>query len=399
MSLSAYIVGDSSIKLWGLTSQQRIGRQLQQMGEIQWLESIDQASPVGPVLLLRADYLFELRTLRTLLTHPGVVLRCPLDGGLAAVLVSAGRAKDALALLADPNAGSARDFEVIEPAALDAYDSELKRVEPPLLEPVNQQLQGVLEDQLYGNAYKGITDLVTKWLWPVPARHTVRWCARAGVSPNAVTCFGFGLMLAACYLFLNGQYALGLAAGWVMTFLDTVDGKLARVTVTSSRFGNALDHGTDVIHPPFWYYFWGLSLGSLEPFLGLGVIGLAWVIWIGYLLGRLAEGAFDLLGNAAIFAWRPFDAYFRLFTARRNTCLIPMTLCVLFGRPDWAYIAVAVWTVATTLVLLVRLFQGIIERWRHGPLRSWMSDKGVESGPLARAFATFSNTRAAYNRR
>jgi hypothetical protein len=27
-----------------------------------------------------------------------------------------------------------------------------------------------------------------------------------------------------------------------------------------------------------------------------------------------------------------------------------------------------------------------------------MSDEGVESGPLARAFATFSNTRAAYNR-
>ena len=37
MSLFAHIVGDSTIKLWGLTSAQRIGRQLRQMGEVQQL--------------------------------------------------------------------------------------------------------------------------------------------------------------------------------------------------------------------------------------------------------------------------------------------------------------------------------------------------------------------------
>ena len=398
MRLYAHIVGDSPVKLWGLSSKQRLQRQLQRLGKLQWLASVDPAPSTGQVLLLRADYLFELRTLKAILAHPGVMLRCPRDGGLAATLAPVEQVKDALAALSAPAADPAINFKIIEPSQLDAYDSELKRVEAPLLEPVDQQRQQQLEDQLYGNAYKGITDLVTKWLWPVPARHTVRWCAMNGVSPNAVTSFGFGLMLAACYLFLDGQYALGLAAGWIMTYLDTVDGKLARVTVTSSRVGNALDHGADLIHPPFWYYFWGLSLSGFEPFFGLGVIDLAWVIWIGYLLGRLAEGVFDLLGNAAIFAWRPFDAYFRLITARRNTCMIPMTLCIVLGRPDWAYIAVAVWTVATTAVLLVRVSQGLIARWRHGPLRSWMSEAGVESGPQAGAFATFSNTRAAYNR-
>ena len=37
MSVSAFIVGDSPIKLWGLTSQQRIGRQLKQLGKVQGL--------------------------------------------------------------------------------------------------------------------------------------------------------------------------------------------------------------------------------------------------------------------------------------------------------------------------------------------------------------------------
>ena len=51
-----------------------------------------------------------------------------------------------------------------------------------------------------------------------------------------------------------------------MTFLDTVDGKLARVTLTSSRFGNWLDHGNDIIHPPLWWLCLanGLALGSPE---------------------------------------------------------------------------------------------------------------------------------------
>ena len=48
--------------------------------------------------------------------------------------------------------------------------------------------------------------------------------------------------------------------GWLMTFLDTVDGKLARVTVTSSRIGDVLDHGLDIIHPPLWYIAWGVGL-------------------------------------------------------------------------------------------------------------------------------------------
>src|SRR3546814_15265433 len=52
----------------------------------------------------------------------------------------------------------------------------------------------------------------------------------------------------------------GLLAGWVMTFLDTVDGKLARVTLTATRFGHLFDHGMDVVHPPFWYAAWGFGL-------------------------------------------------------------------------------------------------------------------------------------------
>src|SRR3546814_17633961 len=84
-----------------------------------------------------------------------------------------------------------------------------------------------------------------------------------------VTSASAALMLAALWLFWHGDQGWGLLAGWVMTFLDTVDGKLARVTLTATRFGYLFDHGMDVVHPPFWYAAWGFGLSpaamSLPP--------------------------------------------------------------------------------------------------------------------------------------
>jgi phosphatidylglycerophosphate synthase len=73
-----------------------------------------------------------------------------------------------------------------------------------------------------------------------------------------VTIAGIILVFVAFYFFLRGQFLSGLLCAWIMTFLDTVDGKLARTTLTSSKWGDVLDHGIDLIHPPFWYRgHWG----------------------------------------------------------------------------------------------------------------------------------------------
>ena len=122
------------------------------------------------------------------------------------------------------------------------------------------------------------------------ARVIVGYCARNGISPNAVTLTGLVLVIAACVLFWNGWYLSGLACGWVMTLLDTVDGKLARVTVQSSRVGHVLDHGMDIIHPPFWYVFWGLSLDAGTAFFGVSVQAACWWVVAGYVGGRIVEG-------------------------------------------------------------------------------------------------------------
>jgi len=265
-----------------------------------------------------------------------------------------------------------------------------------LLEIVRGKKKQEMENLLYGNAYKGITDLVTKFVWPRPARTAVHTAANLRLSPNMVTSVGFVLVIAACYLFLHGHYLAGLAAGWIMTFLDTVDGKLARVTVQSSKFGHLFDHLTDLFHPPFWYIFWGMSLSGFQPVLGFDQVDMYRMIVIGYVAGRVVEGLFPLLGNCNVFTWRPFDAYFRLVTARRNPCLIILTVSAVIGRPEWGFIAVTFWTVLTTMVLFVRLLQGGVSRLRKGPLDSWLNADSVAEGPNAQAFRLFGSTRGAY---
>lgn len=398
MTVFALVAGQSAVRLWSLDARERLRRQLQQAGAVVLLDNADSLPGLpgdARVLVLRADYLYEVRTLTAMLERPDVALFAPDGRQPAAANVEAAAATATLAALAG-SAPLPEHLEHTTPEALGAFDHQLRKAKPPLLEPVTEERREALEALLYGSAYKGITDLVTKFVWPRPARHGVRVCARLGITPNAVTSLGFLLMLWACYLFAHGQFALGLAAGWFMTYLDTVDGKLARVTVRSSRFGHLFDHGMDVIHPPFWYVLWGTGLVAYQPVWGLALDQLYWLVVGGYVLGRIAEALFHLLGDASIFSWRPFDAYFRLVTARRNPCMILLTLSVLVGRPDWGLVSVALWTAGTTGVLFLRLLQGCLARLRQGPLQSWLADPKNAAARHPDAYRLFSGTQSAY---
>src|SRR3546814_2818489 len=78
---------------------------------------------------------------------------------------------------------------------------------------------------MFMGTYKGATDLVTKWIWPRPAFHATKLCARLGITPNQVTFASLLLVIAAFTWFWQGDWLPGLLAAWGMTFLDTVDGR------------------------------------------------------------------------------------------------------------------------------------------------------------------------------
>lgn len=124
-----------------------------------------------------------------------------------------------------------------------------------------------------------------------------------------------------------------------------------------------LDHGLDLVHPPLWWAAWGAGLAGPGVLFG-EFDGWVAVVFVGYIVGRLLEGAFILAFGQEMFTWRPFDLAFRLVIARRNPNLVLLTGATLVGRPDLGLIAVGLWTLCCIAVQLVRIAQAAAHRLR-----------------------------------
>lgn len=382
-NIHAVVLGESPVRLWGLSGTQRLERQLRALGVRLWHDGSTPLPEGSSVIVLRGDLLYDARVLAGLVARPRVILEVLHAGRTmrAAAHVGADQLAAALRLL-EGDGAPAQALEGVPTVSIEQIaqgtDLGLRKADRPYVLPVNQASQAMLEELSFAGAYKGITDLVTKWLWPPAAKAVTRLCVRLGITPNQVTSAGLVLVVVAGVLFARGEYGWGLIAGWIMTFLDTVDGKLARVTVTSTEWGNVFDHGIDLIHPPLWYLAWGVGLAAHPAAIaGVPLFILIAAIFAGYIGGRLCEGAFQLwVARFSIFTWRPFDSYFRLIVARRNPSLIMLTLGLLAGRPDLGLLAVAAWTVLSSIVLLLRLLGGVLARAAGRPAVSWLTEIG-----------------------
>ena len=361
----ATTLGPEGRASFGLTGTERLARQLPRAGM--------RPGPLDAAdVILRADHVYGGSVLAALArAAPGTVLT---DGAGHAVGArvdaasrdwAAGFVEGHRATAALPE--GARTVTGVELAG--RYDSKLRKRSDPLVMPASDRV--AVERALFGASYKGVTDLVTKRLWPAPALVITRFCALNGITPNQVTWASLALVMLAFWLFWTGQFGIGLVVAWVMTFLDTVDGKLARVTVASSRMGDVLDHGIDLIHPPFWWWAWAVGCASIGEPIGDGGIALG-VIVAGYIAQRLEEGWFIARYGIEMHIWQRFDSLFREVTARRNPNLLILTVFTLAGAPREGLIAVAWWTAICFLVHLVRIVQAEMAR-RQGPLVSWMA--------------------------
>ncbi|MDE2365855.1 MAG: CDP-alcohol phosphatidyltransferase family protein [Betaproteobacteria bacterium] len=378
------IIGDSETEIWGLSGRVRLQRMLAPLKQARLAADPGQIPAGAPALVLRADHLFDAPVLTALIDSRTNFVLTSDQGRSAAVRIAEGDVHSVLAdFMTDGQERNGRSFgqayaalprHTLKDLNLRNVRQNLKKRDPPYVLFISNENRETLESELYARSYKGVTDLVTKWLWPVPAFWTARFCVRFGLRPNHVTLLSLLFAVLAGVAFWYGHYGAGLVMGWLMTFLDTVDGKLARVTVTSSRIGDVLDHGLDIIHPPLWYIAWGAGLpAGLAAVPDLPV--LTGLILIGYIGGRLCEGAFQFgVASFDIFIWRPIDSFSRLITARRNPNLILLTSGWFMGRPDIGLWAVVIWHLLSTGFLAVRVVMGWQARRSHGTLHSWFEE-------------------------
>ncbi|SFH64320.1 Phosphatidylglycerophosphate synthase [Albimonas pacifica] len=353
------IVEDSDATAFGLDATTRLTRQLARL-DAQPAEADAEAA-------LRGDRVYDASVLRALLAAPEGTWLVDAEALPVAVRFAPEGAEAATRALAEgvlPPGAAPTTAE----ALAGGYDPKLRRRNAPF---VLRAEDPRVEQALFDASYKGVTDAVTKHVWPPLALPVTRWCARASVTPNQVTVASGVLVLVAFWLFWIGAFGWGLAAAWAMTFLDTVDGKLARTTLSASRFGDVLDHGIDLVHPPFWWWAWAAGCAAAGDPLGDGGAAVA-VIVAGYVLQRGEEGLFIARFGIEMHVWRRFDSLFRQITARRNPNLVILTAAALLGAPREGLIAVAAWTALCFGVHALRIGQAFLAA-RRGPLVPWMA--------------------------
>jgi len=372
----AYIIAGSAHIIWGLEGYERARRLLERAG----LDVADSpglpAKVKGSGLLMRANTVIDEGLIRALVESPNTALIIPNGDGFRVLAIHATNTKLGSAAWfldrrkASKSALEKSGFKTKSPEELGGtYNAALRKTQAPYAFDLEQTDKAQIEAETFKAVYKGVTDFVTKFIWPPIALPITQVCARAKISPNAVTFISLILVLAATYWFWQGQFWLGIIAGWLAALADTVDGKLARVTLTSSKWGNVFDHGIDLIHPPFWWLAWWHGV-----WVSTGV-WLDWAMYIvvgGYVAGKLLEQAFISTFRLKVHIWQKLDSTFRLFTARRNPNMAILTIFSAIGAYETGYLALAAWTIFCFGFHGVRYFQARAARKSGQEIASWL---------------------------
>jgi hypothetical protein len=351
-------------RVFGLTPAQRMERQIARRASV---------APFSGRFAYRASVVTTESTLDWLVAHPGIALTNAHGEALIAFLPNGS---------ADARAQPHETLESLRAAGrvmlLDAagevFSRQLRRRQPLIALDLSSMSSEAVERTLFDHVYKGVTDAVTRYVWPKPAFWLTRLLAYARVAPNTVTLVGMSLTVVAAWCFAEQRWTAGLVAAWLMTFLDTVDGKLARVTATSSDLGDRLDHVTDWIHPPAWWVCFAVGIaGSFgapsETLLRASCI----VILLCYVLGRVSETAFKRRFGFNQFLWQPFDSHLRSVIARRNPLLLILSVGVALGDPRTAYHVAAIWSVLSIGLQIGRWLQAEALRRRGVEITNWMA--------------------------
>ena len=330
-----------------------------------------QDQPGSPWLVISGDTIVDARLLPQLADLEGNVFFAHGEGEERAAMLRF----DPAAPSAEPSAATLLELaetmsasgqaRAMTSADFDSYIVELRRdLDPYLFRVSHQDARRRVERFMFWSNYKGSTDFMTKYVWPPLVWLLVRPLARWRVHPNWVTAVDIAATFVAIPFWMQGWWATGFFLAYLMSLLDSVDGKLARVTYTYSKLGNVLDHGLDLVHPPFWYlgWAWGLSGGDTRSAVFQASVWMFWLYWA----DRLSAPIFKARTGRSIHGYLPIDVKIRTFISRRNVNLPFFTAAVAIDAlrpgPGWelsiaVFYGIVVWQALCVVYHAVRTVQ------------------------------------------
>lgn len=311
-------------------------------------------------LLLEGHGIYDERILRQLVTSPcslAITSNVDTTAPLAVVIQAADRHRLNLdaPTLADCIAQGIQDgwLTTLTVEQMDSYIPDLRQTAVPMLHSIEQHGSiRALENIMYEQTFKGAMDVIATYVYRIPVRGLVRWLAPTPVTPNQITALSVLCSFLAIPLFVMGWFWAGLLIAFTFIICDSLDGKLARLTIRLSDTAGHVDHITSPLFEACYYLGWGwyFTGGTFSGTPGT----VAWLLFSFFGFDRIVTSVFGQIYRRSLLDYKPWDARFHLIAARRNTNLFMMLLGCVAQQQLHAMYVITAWMGITMLWHLTR---------------------------------------------
>ncbi|MBM3277347.1 MAG: CDP-alcohol phosphatidyltransferase family protein [Candidatus Handelsmanbacteria bacterium] len=311
-------------------------------------ESLAQAAE--PVLLLQGDLVGDDRLISHLVkAGPGAALA---EGEAALAYLSPQQARGLASHWGEEvslaGALAAAGLKPRRPAELDPYVPSLRLTMPPYLRRVRRPEElRALDHLLYHRTFKEVIDAIARYGYYHLVRWTTRQLSRTALPPNLFTGLSILAIWAAIPCFALGELGVGALCAWLGVILDSVDGKLARLTLHLSEGMGRLEHLSATPGLGLWFLALGWHCSGGELLSDTPMALATWALLGAFVLDKVVSATFAKRQGRELFDYRPLDAAFHLVAARRNVSLLQLSAGALLGEPHLALVLMAAWMLCT----------------------------------------------------
>ena len=292
-------------------------------------------------IVVAADLLVDERLLAWLSVQTADVMLSPREGDRPATAALL-RAESLGALSAE-----AARIKVVAADSLPAY-WESMHGEVPI------HLRRIASERDAEDGWRILLDYIQRRTLELPARYfdpffenlIVRRLAPTAITANHVTLITTVLGFAVAGLYLSGWLRLGVLLAIFVEVLDGVDGKLARITRTTSKAGE-YEHILDFFYENSWW----LALGRFLSRHGSPSAWTAAILMVAFdLTDNIVYSIADVKWHRSVDNATPFLSRFRLIAGRRNIYTWIFLPGFFLGAPAFSFYLAVAWAGVTAAI-------------------------------------------------
>lgn len=316
------------------------------------------AMPDGRLLVLEGNYIVEERILRLLWEEEGLAVA--MDSHPEKTYIGAAICEPSILplVLEDcwPNnwfqMTGERQPRVINIAELEAYQPEIRRSRKPYWFRVDSMDDAKrAKSQLIASAQKGTLDW---WAWYInrPIENwLMHYLADWPITPNQMSLVANVTAYVVALLWASGHLWPWALLAVLVSILDGLDGKLARVKGLASKLGT-LEHSFDVLWEQTWYLALAWASHTIEKSVAPLILGFVLLLFDTF--NRHIHMQFRQTTGCSLAEYSTLDQSFRWIDGRRNTYLPYILVGAALGKPSLSLTAMLIHAGLTAIVYSVQ---------------------------------------------